>query len=70
MEAKINQIAGVVTNGLFMARPANVLLATADGVKTYKNSLERYPTRTLIHTFKVHNRLLAQTVKHLRVNIQ
>jgi ribose 5-phosphate isomerase A len=37
MEAKINQIVGVVTNGLFAARPANVLLlATADGVKTYK----------------------------------
>src|SRR5450830_487939 len=37
MEAKINQIVGVVTNGLFAARPANVLLlATADRVKTYK----------------------------------
>ena len=37
MENKINQIVGVVTNGLFAARPANVLLlATADGVKTYK----------------------------------
>jgi ribose 5-phosphate isomerase A len=37
MEAKINQIVGVVTNGLFAARPANVLLlATAGGVKTYK----------------------------------
>jgi ribose 5-phosphate isomerase A len=37
MEAKINQIVGVVTNGLFAARPANILLlATADGVKTYK----------------------------------
>jgi ribose 5-phosphate isomerase A len=37
MESKINQIVGVVTNGLFAARPANVLLlATADGVKTYK----------------------------------
>jgi ribose 5-phosphate isomerase A len=36
-EAKINQIVGVVTNGLFAARPADVLLlATADGVKTYK----------------------------------
>ena len=35
-EAKINQIVGVVTNGLFAARGANVLLlATADGVKTY-----------------------------------
>jgi len=37
MEAKINQIVGVVTNGLFAARPANILLlATAEGVKTYK----------------------------------
>jgi ribose 5-phosphate isomerase A len=37
MEARINQIVGVVTNGLFAARPANVLLlATADGVKTFK----------------------------------
>lgn len=37
LEAQINQIAGVVTNGLFAARPADVLLlATADGVKTYK----------------------------------
>jgi ribose 5-phosphate isomerase A len=37
MEAKINQIVGVVTNGLFAGRPANVLLlATADGVKTFK----------------------------------
>lgn len=37
MEAKINQIVGVVTNGLFADRPANVLLlATEDGVKTYK----------------------------------
>lgn len=37
METKINQIVGVVTNGLFAARPANILLlATADGVKTYK----------------------------------
>jgi ribose 5-phosphate isomerase A len=36
MEAQINQIAGVVTNGLFAARPADVLLlATEDGVKTY-----------------------------------
>lgn len=37
MEAKINQIVGVVTNGLFAARPANVLLlATPNGVKTLK----------------------------------
>lgn len=37
LENQINQIVGVVTNGLFAARPANVLLlATAEGVKTYK----------------------------------
>lgn len=37
MEADINQIVGVVTNGLFAARPADILLlATKDGVKTYK----------------------------------
>lgn len=37
MEAKLNQIVGVVTNGLFADRAANVLLlATEDGVKTYK----------------------------------
>lgn len=37
-ENQINQIVGVVTNGLFAARPANVLLlATADGVKTYQH---------------------------------
>ena len=37
MEAKINQIVGVVTNGLFAARPANtLLLATSEGVKTIK----------------------------------
>ncbi|EDZ64386.1 ribose 5-phosphate isomerase A [beta proteobacterium KB13] len=37
MEAKINQIVGVVTNGLFAARPANtLLLATTEGVKTIK----------------------------------
>ncbi len=36
-EAKINQIVGVVTNGLFAERAANILLlATEDGVKTYK----------------------------------
>lgn len=36
LEAQINQIVGVVTNGLFAARPADILLlATADGVKTY-----------------------------------
>ncbi|GBG13722.1 ribose 5-phosphate isomerase A [Novimethylophilus kurashikiensis] len=39
MEAQINQIVGVVTNGLFAARPANVLLlATDDGVKTITKS--------------------------------
>jgi len=33
LEARINQIVGVVTNGLFAARPADVLLlGTADGV--------------------------------------
>lgn len=37
LEAQINQIVGVVTNGLFAARPANVLLlATDSGVKTFK----------------------------------
>ena len=37
MESQINQLAGVVTNGLFAARPANVLLlGTADGVKTLR----------------------------------
>jgi len=35
MESRINQIVGVVTNGLFAARPADVLLLGApDGVKT------------------------------------
>lgn len=35
LETKINAIVGVVTNGLFATRPANVLLlATADGVKS------------------------------------
>jgi len=35
LEAKINAIVGVVTNGLFAARAANVLLlATPNGVKT------------------------------------
>jgi ribose 5-phosphate isomerase A len=37
MEVRINQIVGVVTNGLFAARPADVLLlATQEGVKTHK----------------------------------
>ena len=36
LEAQINQITGVVTNGLFALRPANLLLlGTADGVKTF-----------------------------------
>lgn len=36
LEAEINQIVGVVTNGLFARRGADVLLlATADGVQTY-----------------------------------
>ena len=35
MENRINQIAGVVTNGLFAIRPADVLiLGSADGVRT------------------------------------
>ena len=35
MENEINQIVGVVTNGLFASRPANILLlATHQGVKT------------------------------------
>ena len=34
-EARVNQIVGVVSNGLFAARPADVcLLGTADGVRT------------------------------------
>ena len=37
LEEKINQITGVITNGLFALRPANVLLlGTQDGVKTIK----------------------------------
>jgi len=37
LESKINQIPGVVSNGLFARRPADVLLlATPAGVKTYK----------------------------------
>jgi ribose 5-phosphate isomerase A len=37
LEAKINQIAGVVTNGLFALRPADLLLlGTPDGVKTIR----------------------------------
>ena len=35
LEAQINQIAGVVANGLFAIRPADLLLlGTAEGVKT------------------------------------
>ena len=35
LEMRINQITGVVTNGLFAARPANIcLLGTRDGVRT------------------------------------
>jgi ribose 5-phosphate isomerase A len=35
LEAELNQIAGVVTNGLFARRPADVLLlGTGDGVRT------------------------------------
>ena len=37
LESTINQITGVVTNGLFAAKPADVLLlGTADGVKLIK----------------------------------
>jgi ribose 5-phosphate isomerase A len=37
LEADINQIAGVVTNGIFARRPADVLLlATPEGVRTMK----------------------------------
>ncbi|AOY01502.1 ribose-5-phosphate isomerase RpiA [Jeongeupia sp. USM3] len=37
LESEINQIVGVVTNGLFARRRADVLLlGTEDGVKTYK----------------------------------
>lgn len=36
LEEKLNQIDGLVCNGIFAKRPANVLLlGTADGVKTY-----------------------------------
>jgi ribose 5-phosphate isomerase A len=35
LEAKLNQLVGVVTNGLFACRPADILLVgTKDGVKT------------------------------------
>jgi len=37
LETQINAIVGVVTNGLFAARPADVLLlGTPEGVKTLK----------------------------------
>jgi ribose 5-phosphate isomerase A len=37
LESIINQIAGVVTNGLFARRGADIaLLASADGIKTLK----------------------------------
>ncbi len=37
LEAQINQIVGIVTNGLFAVRPANLLLlGTAEGVKTIR----------------------------------
>jgi ribose 5-phosphate isomerase A len=37
VEAQINNIVGVVTNGLFAARPADLLLlGTQEGVKTLK----------------------------------
>ncbi len=39
LEEHINNIVGVVTNGLFAARPADiVLMATATGVKQFKHS--------------------------------
>lgn len=40
LERDINQIVGVVTNGLFAARPADVLLlGTSDGVRTLRPDL-------------------------------
>lgn len=37
IEERINQITGVVTNGLFACRPANILMmGTSDGVKTLR----------------------------------
>jgi len=39
LETAINMIPGVVTNGIFARRPADILLLAApDGVKTYKRS--------------------------------
>lgn len=38
LEQQLNQITGVVTNGLFALRPADLLiLGTRDGIKTYKS---------------------------------
>ena len=40
LEAELNQIAGVVTNGIFARRSADVLLLGApDGVKTYRKKI-------------------------------
>jgi len=37
LESELNQVTGVVTNGLFARRPADILLlGTPDGVKTLK----------------------------------
>jgi ribose 5-phosphate isomerase A len=37
LEEKINQITGVVTNGLFAIKPADILfLATQQGIVTHK----------------------------------
>jgi ribose 5-phosphate isomerase A len=37
LENKLNQITGVVTNGLFAARPADLLiLGTSEGIRKYK----------------------------------
>ena len=39
LEQQINSIVGVVTNGLFASRPADILLlGTEDGVKTFTAS--------------------------------
>ena len=39
LETEINQLPGVVTNGIFARRPADVLLlATAEGVRTLKRN--------------------------------
>lgn len=41
LERQLNQITGVVTNGLFALRPANVLLLGTDsGVKTMSVLIE------------------------------